>query len=63
MSFGIALIVTLVFVYKSQSIVTDEVCNDLACLSKEEILNSKEDNFNLEFEEFTEYLQNVNSHS
>lgn len=42
LSFGIALIVTLVFVYKSQSIVTDEVCNDLACLSKEEILNSKD---------------------
>lgn len=41
-SFGIALIVTVVFVYKSQSIVTDEVCNDLACLSKEEILNSKD---------------------
>lgn len=39
-SFGIALIVTVVFVYKSQSIVTEEVCNDLACLSKEEILNS-----------------------
>jgi hypothetical protein len=39
-SFGLALIVTVVFVYKSQSIVTEEVCNDLACLSKEEILNS-----------------------
>jgi len=42
LSFGIALIVTVVFVYKSQSIVTEEVCNDLACLSKEEILNSKD---------------------
>jgi len=41
-SFGIALIFTIVFVYKSQSIVTEEVCNDLACLSKEEILNSKD---------------------
>lgn len=41
-SFGIALIVTIVFVYKSQSVVTEEVCNDLACLSKEEILNSKD---------------------
>lgn len=41
-SFGIALIVTVVFVYKSQSLVTEEVCNDLACLSKEEILNSKD---------------------
>jgi len=41
-SFGIALIVTVVFVYKSQSIVNEEVCNDLACLSKEEILDSRD---------------------
>lgn len=39
-SFGIALIVTVIFVYKSKGIVAEEVCNDLACLSKEEILNS-----------------------
>lgn len=41
-SFGIALIVTVVFVYKSQTVIKEEVCNDLACLSKEEILNSKD---------------------
>lgn len=42
LSFVIAIIVTIVFVYKSQTVITEEVCNDLACLSKEEILDSKD---------------------